>query len=115
MNARLSHGRSSRKMKKRAPQLTHLQRGAGGPHQVEQRAVTKCPIPGNLFCCSSRWKNPMEPDTKERHKMKLRHRCKASLLVLAVTAGIGETILAGGNLDPKDFTTKIDNPFFPLV
>ena len=50
--------------------------------------------------------------------MKFTHRCMAPLLALVVTAGMGATSLAGDrsqNLDPRDFTTTINNPFFPLV
>ena len=50
--------------------------------------------------------------------MKLTNPFNVALLALAVTAGTATTIIAGNpnqGIDPKDFTTTIDNPFFPLV
>ena len=38
-----------------------------------------------------------------------------ALLALTLTAGMAATVLPGNNINPQDFTTKIDNPFFPLV
>ena len=46
-----------------------------------------------------------------------------TLLALLITAGMLTTIAAGGSrhakatprIDPRDFTTNIDNPFFPLI
>ena len=37
------------------------------------------------------------------------------LLALTLAAGIAATILADNNINPQDFTTVINNPFFPLV
>jgi hypothetical protein len=36
-------------------------------------------------------------------------------LALTLTAGMATTVLAQSNINPKDFSTTIDNPFFPLV
>jgi hypothetical protein len=47
---------------------------------------------------------------------------KTALLAVALTAGMAATVLAGNehrqrteSMEPEDFTTRIDNPFFPLV
>ena len=39
----------------------------------------------------------------------------ALLLALMLTAGMTATLLADNNINPQDFSTTIDNPFFPLV
>jgi len=36
-------------------------------------------------------------------------------LFLQRSAGIAANVLATGNINPRDFSTTIDNPFFPLV
>jgi hypothetical protein len=36
-------------------------------------------------------------------------------LFLQRSAGIAANVLAAGNINPQDFSTTIDNPFFPLV
>jgi hypothetical protein len=38
-----------------------------------------------------------------------------ALAALTLTAGMATTVLAQSNINPKDFSTTIDNPFFPLV
>ena len=38
-----------------------------------------------------------------------------ALLGLTLTAGMAATMLADNNINPQDFSTTIDNPFFPLV
>jgi hypothetical protein len=38
-----------------------------------------------------------------------------ALLALTLTAGMAATVLAGPNINPQDFSTTINNPFFPLV
>src|SRR5437762_8857407 len=38
-----------------------------------------------------------------------------ALLALTLTGGMAATVLAGNNINPGDFSTTIDNPFFPLV
>ena len=47
--------------------------------------------------------------------MKLTSLLKMALLALTLTAGMAATMLADNGIDPGDFTTKIDNPLFPLV
>jgi hypothetical protein len=54
----------------------------------------------------------MEPN---HHNMKPRSSFDTALLALMLTAGITATVLADNNLNPQDFSTTIDNPFFPLV
>jgi len=46
--------------------------------------------------------------------MKVRSSLKTALLALTV-AGIPAIVFAQNSINPKDFTTTIDNPFFPLV
>jgi hypothetical protein len=38
-----------------------------------------------------------------------------ALSTLTLTVGMAATVLAGNNINPQDFSTTIDNPFFPLV
>src|SRR5438105_1431332 len=38
-----------------------------------------------------------------------------ALWALTLIAGMAATVLADNNIDPQDFSTRIDNPFFPLV
>src|SRR5436190_17796893 len=50
----------------------------------------------------------------ETHNMKATSSLSTALLALTLAAGTVATALAA-NINPKDFTTTIDNPFFPLV
>ena len=47
--------------------------------------------------------------------MKATSSLNTALLALTLTAGMAATVLAANNINPKDFSTTIDNPFFPLV
>jgi hypothetical protein len=47
--------------------------------------------------------------------MKPRSFFDTALLALMLTVGITATVLADNNINPQDFSTTIDNPFFPLV
>ena len=38
-----------------------------------------------------------------------------ALLALTLAAGMAATVFADNNINPNDFSTRIDNPFFPLV
>ena len=51
----------------------------------------------------------------EPPKMKPTSSFKVALLALILTAGMAITVLADNNINPQDFSTTIDNPFFPLV
>jgi hypothetical protein len=46
--------------------------------------------------------------------MKATNSLNTALLALTLTAGMAATVL-GDNINPQDFGTTIDNPFFPLV
>ena len=46
--------------------------------------------------------------------MEVRTSLKAAVLALTVV-GIPAIVFAQNSINPKDFTTTIDNPFFPLV
>jgi len=54
---------------------------------------------------------------KKRSKtpMKATSSFNITLLALTLTAGMAATVFAGNNINPQDFSTTIDNPFFPLV
>src|SRR5213075_3163160 len=47
--------------------------------------------------------------------MKATNSLSTALLALTLTAGMAATVLADNNINPQDFSTTIDNPFFPLV
>jgi len=47
--------------------------------------------------------------------MKATSSLNTALLALTLTAGMAAIVLAANNINPKDFSTTIDNPFFPLV
>ena len=47
--------------------------------------------------------------------MKATSSFNITLLALTLTAGMVATVFAGNNINPQDFSTTIDNPFFPLV
>src|SRR6266513_258867 len=47
--------------------------------------------------------------------MKATSSFNKTLLALTLTAGMAATVFAGNNINPQDFSTTIDNPFFPLV
>jgi len=47
--------------------------------------------------------------------MKPTNFLNTALCALTLTAGMAATALADNDIDPKDFSTTIDNPFFPLV
>ena len=47
--------------------------------------------------------------------MKTTSSLNAALLTLTLAAGIAGTVLANNNINPQDFSTRIDNLFFPLV
>src|SRR5437868_1187704 len=47
--------------------------------------------------------------------MKATSSLNTVLLALTVTAGMSATVLANNNINPQDFSTVINNPFFPLV
>jgi hypothetical protein len=51
---------------------------------------------------------------KETHNMKATSSLSTVLLALTLAAGTVATVPAA-NINPKDFSTTIDNPFFPLV
>jgi hypothetical protein len=48
------------------------------------------------------------------YNMKASTSLSTALLALTLAAGIPATVLAA-NINPQDFSTTIDNPFFPLV
>src|SRR5438477_10221625 len=54
---------------------------------------------------------------KKRSKtpMKATSSFNKTLLTLTLTAGMAATVLADNNINQQDFSTVIDNPFFPLV
>lgn len=47
--------------------------------------------------------------------MKATSFLNTALLAVTLTAGIAGTVFAANNINPNDFTTTIDNLFFPLV
>src|SRR5438105_8592547 len=47
--------------------------------------------------------------------MKATSSLNTVLLALTVTAGMAATVVADNNINPQDFSTVINNPFFPLV
>src|SRR5947208_3919700 len=47
--------------------------------------------------------------------MKATSSFNKTLLALTLTAGMAATVLADNNINPQNFSTTIDNPFFPLV
>jgi hypothetical protein len=47
--------------------------------------------------------------------MKLTNSLNTAPWAMMLTAGMAATVLAANNIDPQDFSTRIDNPFFPLV
>src|SRR5436309_14389334 len=47
--------------------------------------------------------------------MKATNSVNTVLLALTLIAGMAATVLADNNINPQDFSTVIDNPFFPLV
>ena len=47
--------------------------------------------------------------------MKATSSLNTVLLALTLTAGMAATVVADNNINPQDFSTVINNPFFPLV
>jgi len=51
----------------------------------------------------------------ETQIMKPINSLNIALSTLTLTVGMAATVVAGNNINPQDFSTVIDNPFFPLV